>query len=318
MQIETGEGLVQCLRELGNGIKRRLWVAVPYIGSLKLIRQVLGKRWLELKGIDVRLITDFSRPENFDYDAIKSFKREGSIKTIAGLHAKVYILDDKVLVASANLTNTAFSKRLEIGIFLNGKEAQKVVTYYKRWWEKEAEDIRGLNRLRTVRKKDLYREVDELLMGQLKKRWTLPPDPGDPRRWFFVNTNRQADAAMRCEKDMIRHQKASAYYAGHKERIDSLKKGDIVFLYGNKSGIVAMGEVILGERGEKRPIHVRGERKKEEYFMKLSHFKKLKKSVSASVIKRICGRNFIFRSTLFSIDEKSGRKLKKEITRQYI
>jgi Phosphatidylserine/phosphatidylglycerophosphate/cardiolipin synthases and related enzymes len=314
MRIETGERLAQSLRKLGDGIQKRLWVAVPYIGNLKLVRKVLGARWLQCKGIDVRLMIDYSNPQNFDYETLKSFKREGKIKTITGLHAKIYILDNKALITSANLTNTAFSRRFEIGTFLSENEAERVIAYYKKWWESEAKDIPG-NRLK-IPYKNSINEIEEAPSRGLTTRWLLPEDPGDPQRWFFINTNRKTDE--KCEKDMIKHQKAAAYYGEHKGLIDKLKKGDVVFLYGSGSGIVAMGEVATGKRKEKYPVHGSSKEKKEEYYMELSNFKKLKKPLPSAEIKRICNKKIIFRPTMFSEDEKSGEKIKKEITKHYI
>jgi hypothetical protein len=315
MRIETGEALAQGLRELGDGIKKRLWIAVPYIGSLKLVRKVLGTRWLQYKGIDVRLITDLSNPKNFNYETINNFKREGKIKEITGLHAKIYILDDKALVTSANLTDTAFSKRFEIGFFLSEKEAKSVIEYYKKWWRSEAKDIHGIDRLK-IPHRSSAQEVDEEPWRQLKRRWSLPKDPGDPQRWFFINTNRSNDPENKCEKDMIKYRKASAYRR-RKELIDKLKKDDVVFLYGSGYGIVAMGEVATGKRKETFPQHYES-KKKEEYYMKLCNFRRLKKQLSPAEIKKICKKHIKFRGTMFSEDEKLGIKLKKEITKHYI
>ena len=58
----------------------------------------------------------------------------GKIKHLKALHAKVYIVDDHALVTSANLTDRAFSRRHEIGVFLPPHESSSVIEAFKHWW----------------------------------------------------------------------------------------------------------------------------------------------------------------------------------------
>jgi len=322
MRIETGEQLSRGLRKLGDGIKKRLWIAVPFIGSLELVKQVLGERWLRCD--DVRLITDLSNLNNINYETVKCFDSAGKIKTLAGLHAKIYILDNEALVTSANLTCAAFSKLFEIGVFLSEKETKSVIHYYNELWTKEAEDIRRLEKP----PKSSAQGVEEASSRKLATRWSLPEAPlnrlkqagvSEARQrkkrpsWYLFNTNINNCDDNECEKDMIKHQKVAAYYEGHKELIDDLEKDDVVFLYRSGKGIVAMGKVSPDKRKTKLPPHEPNETKKEEYFKTLDNFKILKGQLCAAKIKKICNKYIIFRKMMVPIDEKSGERLKKEI-----
>jgi hypothetical protein len=46
------------LRAIGDAVKRGLWIAVPFIGDAKAVRQLLGKRWIENETLGVRLLID--------------------------------------------------------------------------------------------------------------------------------------------------------------------------------------------------------------------------------------------------------------------
>jgi len=46
------------------------------------------------------------------------------------LHAKVALIDDAVLISSANLTDDAFNRNLEIGVKLTGGSYPKIIREY--------------------------------------------------------------------------------------------------------------------------------------------------------------------------------------------
>jgi phosphatidylserine/phosphatidylglycerophosphate/cardiolipin synthase-like enzyme len=96
----------------------------------------------------------------------------GDVKLLKGLHAKVYIIDDKCILTSANLTETAFFKRYEIGVLLEGAEAKEVIDIYKKWWD-IGESINS----------DLGKELinqallnQDSISDQLPMLWNLPID----------------------------------------------------------------------------------------------------------------------------------------------
>ncbi|MGA3027308.1 MAG: hypothetical protein ABSF98_21320 [Bryobacteraceae bacterium] len=68
---------------------------------------------------------------------------------------------------------------------------------------------------------------------------------------FILNTNFSNDPTD--HEDMLAHQKAAAYHAPWKFKVQQLSKGDLVFLYQSGVGIVAMG--IASGALQKGPYH---------------------------------------------------------------
>lgn len=183
MKVIQGQDLVKELRELSDGVSSRLWVAVPYIGSPKTVRKILGKEWFGLPSVSVKLLTDTSDLSCIDTETIQYFHNRGQVKTLTGLHAKIYIVDDKCLITSANLTNTAFSKRHEIGILLNSEQAEQVIETFKIWWKK-ANNVKP----ETLTKIFSTNVTSKEELGvQLPKLFNLPADPGS----FIKNLSKQ-------------------------------------------------------------------------------------------------------------------------------
>ncbi len=174
MKVIQGQDLVTELRRLSDKVSSRLWVAVPYIGSPTTVRKILGKEWFDLPSVSVKLITDTSDLSCIDTETIQYFHNRGQVKTLAGLHAKIYIVDDTCLITSANLTNTAFSKRHEIGILLNSKEAEQVIETYKTWWRK-ANNVKPETLTKIFKTKTTSKEEKGV---PLPKLFDLPNDPG--------------------------------------------------------------------------------------------------------------------------------------------
>jgi len=121
-------------------------------------------------------------------------------------------------------------------------------------------------------------------------------------KYYILNTNKRYDT--NCETEMLNHNKAAAYYNPWKYNIDKIKKSDIVFLYSNGKGIIAGGIAngILGEQDYEK-------NKNEEHFMKLDNFNVLEKPIRVAKIKEIAEKDYVFMSTMFSIDNETGEIL---------
>jgi len=178
MKPLTGQELVDVLRKSCDKATKRLWIASPFIGHWATVRRILGRKWIDDAGFSIRLITDILNANNLNYDTLKYFYDRGAIKEIEGLHAKIYIIDNDVLVTSANLTNTAFSKRYEIGVFLHDEEAKNIIEMYEEWWRKIAKNIPS-NWMPKIAHKNPKKTEEETAGRPLKTRWRLPSDPGD-------------------------------------------------------------------------------------------------------------------------------------------
>lgn len=179
MEFATGTQLVNMLRKLCNEVRSRIWIASPFIGSWAAVRKILGRSWVDNPNVIVKLLTDISDSRGIDQETIKCFRDRGKIKAIIGLHAKIYIIDDVAILSSENLTNTAFSKRYEVGIFLSDKEAGPLIKLYDEWWTNVADEI-PLDWAPKFTYRTQPKEREETLGEKLKILWQLPPDPGDP------------------------------------------------------------------------------------------------------------------------------------------
>ena len=176
MKILYGQKLVEELRQLCDGVSKRLWVAVPYIGSPTSIRKILGKKWYDTPSVSVKLLTDITDLTCIDTETIKLFNDRDEIKSLQGLHAKLYIVDDKCLLTSANLTNTAFTKRHEIGILLDGEKANDAINIFLKLW-KLANNLKP-EQLNEISNKKRQSKEESALRIPLPQLYDLPNDPG--------------------------------------------------------------------------------------------------------------------------------------------
>ena len=114
------------------------------------IERLTGELWKAARaGVKVRLILEFeeSSEGQLSYDALNAFspalihaseifywpveKRERNQAGRPGkLHAKVAIVDDIALVSSANLTDDAFNRNLEIGLLVKNAEFLETAKSY--------------------------------------------------------------------------------------------------------------------------------------------------------------------------------------------
>lgn len=95
-------------------------------------------------------------------------------------------------------------------------------------------------------------------------------------RYYILNTNKRHDPD--CEDDMLRLEKCSAYN-DKKHKIEKILKGDMIFLYSSKRGIIAFG--IATGNIEKSDF-----KGGEEYSQKLIQFKKLNEPISYRMVNK--------------------------------
>ena len=123
--------------------------------------------------------------------------------------------------------------------------------------------------------------------------------------FYVLNTNYNNDPDD--HDDMIKNKKAAAYFAPPKYKIERLSRGDIVFLYQSGVGIIAMGKA--SGKLQKAPYQGDPKHPDEEYFRTLNQFESIDPPLSASEIKEVTATNYVFRGTMFSMDEDSANKL---------
>lgn len=128
---------------------------------------------------------------------------------------------------------------------------------------------------------------------------------------YVLNTNHNNNPLTTDE--MLNGMKAAAYHKGWQEKIEKIQKGDIVFLYKSGAGIVGYGK----GSGNYKKQNYNGYTNAETNTP-LNGFCTLKRPLSASEMKTICGQGFNFRQTMFSISEENANKLMRVIQKHYL
>jgi hypothetical protein len=170
--ILYGDNLIQKIRNEFDKATKRIWTVVPFIGNWNAVKKIMGTKWITNDQIDIRLITDIKNEGFINSETIKQFLHKGEARTLDGLHAKIYIIDDVVFITSANLTETAFTKRYEICKFLSISSNDDIISVFNNWWKKS----KKIDKTWQPRKKDKKRDAEEGSTSGLKKLWNLPKE----------------------------------------------------------------------------------------------------------------------------------------------
>ena len=129
-------------------------------------------------------------------------------------------------------------------------------------------------------------------------------------KYYIINTDITNN--KKHHKEMIVNHKAAAYSVGYKEKIKKLQKGDTVFLYQSKKGIVGYGIA----DGNVNMVDEDG-KKEYEYNMNLNDFINISNNpISAKEMKEIGNHVFVLLQTMLSVPEKAGEKLVDEIKKR--
>lgn len=132
--ILYGTDLVQTLRKEFDKAEKRIYIAVPFIGGWESVKKIMGTKWAGNSAVEMKILTDIANEGFIDPVTISQFLHRGEVRSLRGLHAKIYIIDNSVFITSANLTGTAFSKRYEICEFFTIKGDHEIIDVFKQWW----------------------------------------------------------------------------------------------------------------------------------------------------------------------------------------
>jgi hypothetical protein len=168
--ILYGTNLVQTIREEFDKAEKRIYIAVPFIGDWNAVKKIMGTNWISNNGLEMKVLTDIGNDGFINGETIKQFLHRGQVRTLAGLHAKIYIADNSVFITSANLTATAFSKRYEICEFFKISDSHEITDVFEQWWKKG-------KKVESSWQPDPRRGQSENEAGNisgLKKLWDLP------------------------------------------------------------------------------------------------------------------------------------------------
>jgi phosphatidylserine/phosphatidylglycerophosphate/cardiolipin synthase-like enzyme len=133
-RVLCGEALAAEIRALCDKARRRIWLAVPFIGGVSTVRRLLGRAWLDRDDVDLRLLVDIEERSCLDLKSLRLLAERGKVRSLPWLHAKIYMADDTAVITSANLTEMAFSRRVEVGIKLGYDETVELAAVYDTWW----------------------------------------------------------------------------------------------------------------------------------------------------------------------------------------
>lgn len=106
----------------------------PYL-SLNILESIIAQT-------PFRLVTDLEQcfQEHETHALLAWFERhQASIRHMPGVHAKVILTPDAALIGSANLTQTAFTKRLEMSCLLRHEaQLRELNTWFEQLWRHSA------------------------------------------------------------------------------------------------------------------------------------------------------------------------------------
>ncbi len=171
MKIISEQNLIDDISKAFRKVKKRIWIAVPFIGNNEQVAKIMGTSWRFNTELDVKILTDIRNSAYICKETYELFKLKAEIKSLAGLHAKIYILDNTVFITSANLTGAAFTKRYEIGVQLYDNE--ETIDTFNKWW-KIAKPINASWSPQSSGRNGGGVESEESDVDNLTNKWKLP------------------------------------------------------------------------------------------------------------------------------------------------
>ncbi|MCJ7447156.1 MAG: hypothetical protein MUO72_05670 [Bacteroidales bacterium] len=200
---------------------------------------------------------------------------------------------------ATNVDEEAFNKKQVLVVITNGLDFKTRESI--QYWRSCGLDIRPW----------VYRVYDgpsnEILLEMSAFRVDDNPYEDIAEGYYILNTNISNDQID--HDDMLVNHKAAAYFDPWKYKIERLSKGDFVYLYQSRVGIVAMGKA----DGKLVKTSYQGNlsHPNEEYYMKLLDFHKINPPLTAAEIKRITGIDYVFMQTMFGLHATGGKDMRK-------
>jgi len=198
-----------------------------------------------------------------------------------------------------DLDEGAFNKKQVFVVMTNGLDyrTREAIQY----WRSCGLDIRPW----------VYRLYDgtpnEILLEMSAFRVDDNPYEDIAEGYYILNTNISNDQTD--HDDMLANHKAAAYFDPWKYKIERLAKGDVVYLYQSKVGIVAVGKA--DGKLVKVPYQGNSAHPDEEYYMKLLDFRKVDPPMTAADVKRVTNVDYVFMQTMFGLDATGGKDIRK-------
>jgi len=137
----SGPALYETVRQKSSEAKETFWICSPLLGLDA--HEVFSQETTKNPPVDMRFVfrineATVKRGEVNPYEVqffMEHFK-SGSIRAHDAFHSTIYIFDNSALIASADLTKTAFQSNIEAGILLD-EEAQvnEAKNFFSKLWD---------------------------------------------------------------------------------------------------------------------------------------------------------------------------------------
>jgi len=89
MKSLSGKELFNEIHSKCSTVKKRLWIASPYIGSNNFVSYILGNKWNSDPEIEFRLLVDYSDKGNCHPKTLRILMDSGTtVRSLKALHAK--------------------------------------------------------------------------------------------------------------------------------------------------------------------------------------------------------------------------------------
>ncbi len=249
---------IKILQGMFQSAKESIDIASAYVTDCELI-----ELFTTATKINIRLLISISAADVISgatsLDAILRMLKMGVncrlVLNEHNFHPKVYIVDQKCSVlSSANFTYSAMNKNIEIGIALKEQESKQLFDWFESSWEGAEPLTKGtINRLIEL-KNSSKKEIDIVadVLPNFKDKFkeilvkanesNLVNLAKNSKSVFICNSNRRSDD--QCEKAMLSMNYAAAWGEfAHTTHMEEVRKGDVVFLFAKKKGVIAIGEV---------------------------------------------------------------------------
>ena len=230
-----------------------------------------------------------------DYDGLNNIwqKSRPDGAALAEAHAEAFGL-------AAPLATETFNKQQVFVVLTNGLDVttRQAIQY----WKSTGLDVRPW----------VYRVYNENGMLLELAPYRIADDPledqaeGAGDGYYVLNTNKKNDDQD--ERIMVAERRAAAFYDPWKFKIARPHRKDVVFLYSNGLGVIAVGRA--DGKLKKRAYHDYPDAQDEDYSMGLTEFHRVVPPLTAAEMKEISGNSgLVFRQTMFSLDPQAGMKL---------
>jgi hypothetical protein len=134
-KLLCNEELYEIINQKSSGIKEILWVCSPFLGLGA--HRVFSQEVLKNTPTDIRFVfrvNDFTIKEGevnpYEIQYFIEHLKNAKIKSNENFNSNIYIFDNSAVLTSATLTEEAFENNFEVGVLLEGVEAEKVKSFF--------------------------------------------------------------------------------------------------------------------------------------------------------------------------------------------